>query len=122
MTTIFLIATLSVVCSFLLWVFFLAVMKLRDIRDAGQLVGPIKYPGYLTLAIGYLLDAIVNVLPLSLIVLELPQWQRDPNGKREWTVSERTYRLKQAGGWRGRLSAYLRTQFLAKADKSGGHD
>lgn len=122
MITALLVAVLSVAVSFLLWVFFLAVMKLRDIRDAGQLVGPIRYPGFAALAIGYLLDAIVNVIPVSLIVLELPQWQRGANGKREWTVSDRTYRLKLAGGWRGRLSAWLRTHFLAKADKSGGHD
>lgn len=122
MITALLIAVLSVVVSFLLWVFFLAVMKLRDIRDAGELVGPIKYPALTALAIGYALDSIVNVFPVSLFVWELPQWQRSPNGKREWTVSDRTYRLKLAGGWRGGLCTWLRAQFLAKADKSGGHD
>lgn len=116
------IAWLSIKYSFLLWVYFLAVMKLRDIRDAGQLVGPIKYPALAVLGVGYALDAGVNVFPVSLFVWEWPKWQRGENGKREWTVSDRTYRLKVAGGWRGRLSAWLRTHFLAKADKSGGHD
>lgn len=111
------VAWLSAKYSFLLWVYFLAVMKLRDVRDAKQLVGPIKYPAFMVLGIGYALDAVVNTFPVSLLVWEWPQWHR-----REWTVSDRTKRLKLAGGWRGRFCAWLRTHFLAKADASGGHD
>lgn len=122
MMTALYIAWLCIKYSFLLWVYFLAVMKLRDIRDAGKLVGPTKYPALAVLGVGYALDAIVNTVPMTLLFWELPQWQRGANGKREWTVSDRTKRLKLAGGWRGRLSAWLRTHFLAKADTSGGHD
>ena len=117
-----LIAAISTGASFLLWVFFLAVMMLRTIRDAGQLVGHIKYPAYLTLAIGYSLDAAVNVFPCSLVFWEWPRFAVQPNGKREWTVSDRTKRLAKRQGWRGALARYLRVEFLRKADSSGGHD
>ena len=116
------VAALGLGASYLLWVFFLSVMMLRIIRDAAQLVGPIKYPAYLTLGIGYSLDAAVNVFPCTLVFWELPRFAVQANGKREWTVSERTKRLAQSQGWRGAISRYLRVEFLKKADSSGGHD
>lgn len=105
----------SVAASYLLWVMFLAVMKLRDIKDAGKLGGAIKYPAYLTLAIGYVLDALVNIVVLTVLFLELPH---------ELTVSERTKRLAltEPDAWRGKFSQWLRTHFLSAADNKGGHD
>lgn len=117
MSALFSIAAWSVLCSYLTWVFYLSIMKLWDMRKAGELVGPIKYPAYLTLGIGQVLNALTNTFVLSLIVWELPQWH-----KGEFTVSPRTERLKLAGGWRGRCAAWIRTHFLAKADKSGRHN
>jgi hypothetical protein len=108
---------------FMLWVFFLAVMKLRDIRDAGALVGPIKYPAYAVLAVGYLQDAFGNLL-LSFFVLERPQYTGGLANWRkwEWTVSDRTKRLALVGAWRGQLCQWLRTVFMAPADSSGAHN
>lgn len=105
---------LTVKYAFLLWVFFLAVMKLRDIRDVGALVGPIKYPAYAVLGIGWTLDYLFNLGPLTVFYWEKPK---------ERTVSERTGRWALTdAGWRGRFSRFVRLEFLKKADKSGGHD
>ena len=107
-----LFGALTISC-FLLWVFFLAIMKLRDVRDAGKLNGQAKYPAYFVLAIGYFLDFAVNTIPATILFLELPQ---------ELTVSERTKRHRDEVGFRGDMSRWLRKGFLAIADSSGGHD
>lgn len=104
---------LCVKCSFLLWVFFLAVMKLRDVRDAGKLNGQAKYPATLVLCIGYALDFAVNMVPATILFLELP---------RELTVSERTKRHREEQTFRGSISRWLRKGFLAIADTSGAHN
>ena len=115
---------LSLLLVFMLWVFFLAVMKLKDIRNAGKLIGPIKGPAYLVLVIGYLLDALCNLLVLTVLLLELPRltggarWYKDS----EWTVSARTKRWALTATWRGAFCRWLRTSFLAAADVGGGHD
>ena len=106
----------SVVVLYLLWVHFLAVMKLRDIRDDGKLVGPLKSAGYTLLGIGYLLDFVGN-LAFSIVML-------NPHGVLHRTVSEHTKRLAldEPDSWRGKFSIRLRKIFLAPADKSGEHD
>ena len=114
----------SLLLVFMLWVFFLAVMKLKDIRNAGRLVGPVKGPAYLVLLIGYLLDALCNLLVLTALLLELPRlkggahWYKES----EWTVSARTKRWALTATWRGAFCRWLRTSFLAAADVGGGHD
>lgn len=117
-------AWLGLKYSFLLWVFFLAVMKLRDVRDAGNLVGPIRYPAFLVLGIGYALDALVNMTVMFVVLWEQPSitfgkgWWTES----EWTVSDRTKRWAQTDTWRGALCRWLRKRFLAPADSKGGHD
>ena len=143
-------AGLGLLALYVLWVYFLAVMKLRDIRDAPKLydqainspsykgeldgvkrpkglVGPIKYPAYLVLVIGYLWDAFCNLGPMSLFLLELPQLQLRQGlqgffKESEWTVSARTKRHAKEATRRGALSRWMRTIFLAPADLKGGHD
>ena len=105
--------SISVAACFLLWVFFLAVMKLRDVRDAGKLNGQAKYPAFVVLFIGYAMDFAVNMIPATILFFELP---------RELTVSERTKRHRDEQTWRGAMSRWLRKGFLAIADISGGHD
>ena len=105
--------SISVSACFLLWVFFLAVMKLRDVRDAGKLNGPAKYPAFAVLFIGYALDFAVNMILATIMFFELP---------RELTVSERTKRHRDEQTWRGAMSRGLRKGFLAIADNSGAHD
>mgnify|MGYP006915280875 CR=1 FL=1 len=96
-----------------LWVLFLAVMNLAQVRAEGKLHGFARWAGYTVLAVGLVVDLIVQVLAASLLWLELP---------REWTVSERVARLCQHGsGWRLRLALWFRRTLLAPFDRSGGH-
>ena len=111
--TIIALFAICAAASFTLWVFFLAVMKLRDVRDSGKLNGQAKYPAYLVLFIGYILDFVVNMIPATVVFLEIPQ---------ELTVSERTKRHRDEPTWRGAMSRWLRKGFLSIADTSGGDD
>lgn len=83
-----------------LWVLFLAVMKLRDARDAGTLRArtPAYCLGLFVLAIGYAVDALVNLTGATLLFLELP---------RELTVTARCKRLSPLPTWRGAVARWL---------------
>ena len=101
----------SLLAFWLLWVFFLAVMKLDE--EKGNMHGAVKVVGYFTLAVGLVIDFIVQVLPATLLWLELP---------RELTVSGRVKRLCASGhGYRYNLAIWFRDHLLAPFDKSGGH-
>ena len=98
---------------FVLWVLFLAVMNLAEAKAAGKLHGFALYAGYTVLAVGLLVDLVVQVLVASLLWLELP---------RELTVSERVARLCKSGsGWRKSLAEWFRDTLLKPFDRSGGH-
>lgn len=106
-------AAYSLLAFWCLWVLFLAVMNLDQTKKEGNLHGFALYAGYTVLAVGLLIDLIVQVLVASLLWLELP---------REWTVSERVARLCKSGsGWRQRLALWFRAVLLAPFDRSGGH-
>jgi hypothetical protein len=106
----------------LLYVFYIAVMALRDRRDEGSLSSLDKTLGYLTLSVGLLLDATVNTLA-SIVLLELPQWQRG-----ELLLTPRMRRLARLpvdsqglAKYRRWLCRWLLGQ-IDQHDKSGGHD
>lgn len=108
---------------FLLWVFFLAVMHLRDVRNAGGLEGPAKHVGLAVLAVGYVLDVLAQIVWASPWFWELPPRR----GKFPWfepTVSDRTKRWAAypGDGWRERSARWLRRVMLAPFDKSGAHN
>ncbi|OYZ03513.1 MAG: hypothetical protein B7Y42_00610 [Polaromonas sp. 28-63-22] len=129
-----------VVIGFMLFVFFAAVMSLRDARNRGQLTAALKLFGYPTLAIGYTLDFMAQMTLAVAIFAELPPrrwftptwsfkvlgrtfdfgWLRLPAV--ESTVSERTKRLQLTGtGWRQARAIWWRTNVLGPLDTSGGH-
>lgn len=129
-----------VLIGFLLFVFFAAVMCLREARDRGALTGPLKKIGYLVLAIGYALDFTAQMTVATALFFELPPvtwftpawsfklagraigfgWLRLPAV--EPTVSERTKRLKLTGtGWRQARAIWWRVNILGPLDTSGGH-
>ena len=56
-----------VAAPWLLWVFYAAVMRLKQVRDAGGLSRAQKVFGYLTLFVGLVLDAIVNLVIASVV-------------------------------------------------------
>lgn len=103
-----------VAAPWLLWVFYAAVMRLKQVRDAGGLSRAQKVFGYLTLFVGLLLDAVVNLVLASLVFAERP---------REWTLSGRLWRLSNdaGAGWRRRLALALRVTLLDSIDPSGVH-
>jgi hypothetical protein len=106
-------ATYSLLAFWVLWVLFLAVMNLGQAKAEGKLHGLALYAGYTVLAVGLLVDLVVQVLVATVMWLELP---------RELTVSERVARLcKHGSGWRQRLALWFRAELLAPFDRSGGH-
>lgn len=103
----------GVAAFWLLWVLFLAVMNLQQAKDAGQLTGFAWYAGHTVLAVGLVVDFLVQVTVATVLWLELP---------RELTVSERVARLVTSGsGYRQRLAVWFRVTLLKPFDRSGGH-
>ena len=105
-------ALATLVCVYLLWVHYVAVMRLMQVRDAGHLTSAMKAIGYPALIVGLLLDLIVNTTVATLIFLELPK---------EWTVSARLTRHSESTGWRQRVAVAIRTALLDNIDPNGVH-
>lgn len=91
----------------LLWTFFVAVVYLRNLRDAGKLNGATMAFGKLTLAIGWTIDCAVNALVMTVVFFEPP---------RELTVTARLRRHIRADNWRGRLARRICTAFIEPID------
>lgn len=107
------VAGAMLLATWLLWVFFLAVMHLQEARDAGRLTTWNTRTGYSVLFVGYLLDFTVNMTFAVLLFLELPH---------ETTVSARIQRLVLYGtGWRQKVAIWIRSALLATFDPSGRH-
>lgn len=95
-----------------LWILYLAVMGLKRARDAGLLHKTARALGLPVLIVGYLLDALVNVLVLTFVFLELP---------RELTVTARLKRhIKFSSGWRLSVARWF-VPLLDPYDPSGRH-
>ena len=102
----------SLAAIYALWIFYLAVMNLKRVRDAGQLHKLALWLGTPVLIVGYLLDALVNVFVMTPILLEFPQ---------ELTVSERLKRHnRQSTGWRKSVAIWFEP-LLDPFDPSGNH-
>lgn len=105
-------AGVSLAGLYVLWIFYLAVMNLKRARDMGLLSRTATALGTPVLIVGYLLDAVLNVVVMSLILLELP---------REATISQRLKRHnRDAGGWRKAVAAWFEP-LLDPFDPSGNH-
>ena len=105
-------ALITLLCVYLLWVHYVAVMRLMQVRDAGHLTTAMKAIGYPALAVGLLLDLIVNTTVASLLFLEHPK---------EWTVSARLTRHSESTGWRQRVAVAIRSALLDNIDPNGVH-
>ena len=93
----------------LMWLIFVAMMRLREVRDAGKLTLAQKILGYPVLFFGLALDFILNVIVGSLVFLELP---------REMTLSARLWRLSNGDGWRRKPALAIRVNLLDSIDPS----
>ena len=97
---------------YVLWILYLAVMNLKRVRDAGKLSKLALALGTPVLFVGYILDAVLNIVVMTVILLELPQ---------ELTVSERLKRHnKDTGGWRKAVALWFEP-LLDPFDPSGDH-
>jgi hypothetical protein len=95
-----------------LWVFYLAVMSLQRARDAGLLHRNARIMGTPVLIVGYLLDAFVNIVVMTVVLLELPQ---------ELTVTARLKRhIRYSNGWRFRTAMWF-VPLLDPYDPDGSH-
>jgi hypothetical protein len=106
----------------LLYVFYISVMALRDRRNEGTLSTVDQVLGRLTLFAGLLIDVIVNTL-MSLPLLELPHWHRG-----ELLLTPRMRRLASLPAESRGLEKYRRwvcrwlLEQIDQHDKTGGHD
>jgi hypothetical protein len=94
-----------------LYVFYCAVMNIKRVRDAGKLTKFGMALGYPTLVIGLILDLLVNVVVMSIVLLELP---------RELTVTSRLKRHQKSTGWRLAVVKFFEP-VLDPLDPSGDH-
>lgn len=96
-----------------LWLFYLAVMNLKRAKIAGRLSRPALALGLPVLAVALAVDVMVNLMLVSLLMLERP---------REWTVSERlTRHLHSGSGWRRAAATWVCSNLLDAFDPSGSH-
>lgn len=101
----------------LCWIYFLAVMHLRDAKDAGRLTGFARTLGYVNLIFGLLLDVAVNLLPMTFILLELPR-----PFDREWLTTARLSRhIRDGDGWRRTVALWFCRTLLSTFDSTQRH-
>ncbi|WP_317201497.1 hypothetical protein [Janthinobacterium sp.] len=106
-------AALGLLSLIVLWIMYLAVMALQRARDAGALSPFAMRAGQALLAVGIVWDVLCNLLPVTVIFMELP---------REATVSARLRRLVRGpDGWRRRLAVWYAAVLLNPFSPGGPH-
>jgi len=93
------------------FIFYLAILKLRDVLASGlleQLHVSVRLTAYFILSVGLLLDTMLNWIFLSVTFLELP---------REFLSTKRVIRHKYTGpGWRQSQAYWWCMNWLAPFD------
>lgn len=98
--------------TFALWILYLAVMNLARVKNDGKLVSRAYTFGMIVLAIGLLVDFLVNVLVMTVLLFEFPQ---------ETTVTARLKRHNQSStGWRHSVAVWFEP-LLDPFDPKGDH-
>lgn len=114
MTTILIILGVFFACK-QLWLYFVAAMRLQEVRNAEALTKAQRVIGSILLFEGLLLDLLVHWFIGTVLFLELP-------APKEYTLSRRLWRLSNGPeGWRRRLATLIRTQLLDSIDPAGIH-
>lgn len=102
----------SLLSIYLLWIFYVAVMAIKRVRDDGKLSKLALVMGMPVLIVGLLLDFIVNVFVMTILLLEPPK---------ETTVTARLKRHhKDSTGWRLAVVLFFEP-LLDPFDPSGDH-
>ena len=103
---------ISLIATYALWVFYLAVMNLKRVRDQNKLTKTALYLGIPVLWTGVVLDAFVNIFIVSVILWEFPK---------ELLVTARFKRHNAApSGWRKKIVAWFEP-LLDPFDPDGNH-
>lgn len=98
---------------YVLWVFYLAVMNLKRVKDTGyQFKKHVLILAYPVLFLGLILDIVINLVFMTIIFLEFP---------RELLVTSRLKRHNNLGGWRGKIARNFFEPLLDPFDPSGNH-
>lgn len=98
-----------------LWLYFVAAMRLRQVRDEKALTKEQRIIGSILLCEGLLLDLLVHWFVGTVLFLEFPAWK-------EYTLSRRLWRLSNGPeGWRKSLALLIRTRLLDSIDPNGIH-
>jgi hypothetical protein len=97
---------------YLLWIHYVFVMALKRARDAETLTRVAYWLGMPMLVIGLILDALVNIVVMTVILLEFP---------REWLVTGRLKRHAPDATWRGAVARWFALHLLDSFDPSGRH-
>jgi hypothetical protein len=96
--------------AWVLWVIYTAMMRLKQVREAGKLTLAMKVLGYPVLFFGLVIDFVLNAIPGSIIFLEFP---------REYTLSERLWRHSQEStGYKQKVAELIRVNLLDAIDPS----
>jgi hypothetical protein len=95
-----------------LFVFFVAVIALRDIRDRGELNSVMKFFGYPTLFVGYIVDAFVNCIFPGWILFA--DW---PIRKGEYLFTDRLKRYYGQETKRGKVACWFCDKIVQVIDK-----
>lgn len=111
-TKLLTLSVITLVSLFLLWIFFLAIMNLKGVRDTTGLPKEVLIPAKIALFIGWVLDFIVNLL-LSFFFIDIP---------RETTVTARLKRYAYGkDGWRKKFTLWFSTRYLDPFDPRKKH-
>ena len=112
---------ISTLLIYLLFVHYIAVMKLREMHRAGTLARlhwTVRLFAWLYLGIGLALDALTNFVVLTVLFLEFPPL----TGGRdliEWLCTDRVKRHKNHGqGWRKAQAEWWCQNWLTPFDES----
>lgn len=102
---------------YVLWIYYLAVMNLKRVIDAGLAPAPMKWLGYaVVLPPAVLLDWMMN-MAFSLPLLDLPAWWGELVTGR---LKRYAYEPQHHNTWRQRF-AFSFAVILDAADPSGKH-
>ncbi len=106
------IITSALGLTYLLWVFYIAVMNIKRVSDAGKLTPFAKALALPVALVGITVDVATNWLVFTVVLLELPK---------ETTVTARLKRHhRESGGWRLAVVLFLEP-ILDPFDPSGDH-
>lgn len=97
---------------YLTWLYYLAVMSLKQARDENKLSHASSVVGQCILYPGLLLDFLCNVFVFSVILMELPK---------EYLVTSRLSRWSKQHNWRGKIARWFCINLLDGFDPSGCH-